>query len=403
MTEEHPRLSPPWGTTTKLVVSLTIVAIAAGLFIQFHTIIGPVLLAFVLAYLLSPVAEALQRGLRISWGVSATIVYLLLLLLLLSLLTLGGLGLVGQISSLVQVVQANLGDIPKVLHDLSGRVLTFGPFQFDMRHVDMSPLSSQLLGMLQSVLGRTGTLISTVASGAATFVGWTLFVMVLSYFVLSESGGLRGRTSLVDVPGYSEDAHRLTAELSRIWNAFLRGQVIIFLLTSLTYVVLLGILGIRYAIGIAILAGLAKFLPYIGAFITWTTVALVAYFQPYTVFGLSPLAYTLLAVGLGILIDQTFDNFISPRIMGQALSVHPAAVLIAALIAATWLGLLGVILAAPMLATVLLFWRYTMRKMLDLDPWPVSEEVPPPPPGAQTLARVRRFVRDQVGRLKRAV
>ncbi len=403
MSEEHPRISPPWGTTTKLVVSLTLVAIVAGLFIQFHQIVGPLMLAFVLAYLLSPVAERFQRVLRLSWGISATVVYLLLLVLLLSLLTLGGLGLVGQVSNLVSVVSDNLGSIPKILHDLSGKVIAVGPFEFDLRHVDMSPLSSQLLGMLQGVLGRTGTLLSAVASGAATFVGWMLFVMLISYFVLSESGGFRGRSTLVDLPGYSDDVRRLTAELSRIWNAFLRGQVIIFILTTFTYVVVLGVLGIRYAIGIAILAGLAKFLPYFGPFITWTTLALIAYFQPYTIFGLSPLAYTLLAVGLGILIDQTFDNFISPRIMGQALSVHPAAVLVSAIIAATWLGLLGVILAAPMLATVLLVWRYTLRKMLDLDPWPASEAVPPPPPGAQALARIRRLVRDSVGRLKRTV
>ncbi len=403
MSEEHPRISPPWGTTTKLVVSLTLVAIAAGMFIQFHTIIGPLVLAFVLAYLLSPAAETVQRGLRLSWTVSATIVYLVLLLLLLSLLTLGGLGLIGQISTLVQVVQANLGSIPKVLHDLSGKVLDIGPFQFDLRHVDMSPLSSQLLGMLQSILGRTGTIISTVASGAATLVGGILFIMLISYFVLLENGGLRDRASWVDLPGYSEDVRRLTAELSRIWDAFLRGQVIIVLMTGLTYLIVMGVLGIRYAIAIAVLGALAKFLPYFGPFITWTTVALVAYFQPYTIFGLGPLEYTILAVGLGIVIDQSFDNFISPRIMGQALNVHPAAVLVTAIIGAAWLGLLGVILAAPMLATVLLLLRYTLRKMLDLDPWPAGEAVPPPPPGAHAMARIRRFVRDQVGRLRRAV
>jgi len=196
---------------------------------------------------------------------------------------------------------------------------------------------------------------------------------------------------------------RLTAELSRIWNAFLRGQIIIFVLTSLVYMFVLGVLGIRYAVGIAILAGLAKFLPYIGPFITWTTLALVAYFQPYTIFGLSSLTYTILAVGIGILIDQTFDNLISPRILAQALRVHPAAVLIAAIVAANWVGLLGVIIAAPMLATVLLIWRYILRKMLDLDPWPAGDVLPPPPPGVHTLARIRRFVRDQVGRLRRSV
>ncbi len=403
MAEEHPRISPPWSTTTKLVVSLTIVAIAAGLFIQFHGIIGPLMIAFVLAYLLSPAVELLQKGTHMSWGIAVSVIYVLLFIILLGLMTLGGLGLVQQISSLVSVVQTNLSSLPSLLHDLSGRVLQFGPFQFDLRHMDMSPLSSQLLGMVQSVLGRTGTLLSTIAGGAATFIGWASFVIIISYFVLSESGGLRGRTTWVDVPGYSDDTRRLTGELNRIWNAFLRGQIIIFLLTSLTYLVVMGILGIRYAIGIAILGGLAKFLPYVGPFITWTTLALIAYFQSSTIFGLSPFGYALLAVGLGVVIDQTFDNLISPRIIGQALRVHPAAVLVAAIVAANWLGLLGVILAAPMLATVLLAWRYTLRKMLDLDPWPAGESVPPPPPGAHALARIRRFVRDQIGRLRRSV
>lgn len=403
MIEEHPRSSPPWSPTTKLVVSLTIVAIAAGLFIQFHQIIGPLLLAFVLAYLLSPLAGFLQTRLRLSWGLAATIIYLLLLILLLGLLTLGGLGLVGQISSLVSVVQANLSSLPSLLHDVSGRVYQFGPFRIDFQHLDVSPLSSQLLGMLQSVLGRTGTLLSTVASGAAQFVGWWLFIMLISYFVLSESGGLRGRANWLDVPGYSDDMRRLTSGLGRIWNAFLRGQIIVFFLAALAYVVVFGMLGIRYAIGIAFLAGLSRFLPYIGPFITWTTLALVAYFQTTTVFGLSPLGYAILAVALGILIDQIFDNLITPRVIGQALKVHPAAVLVTALIAANLLGFLGVILAAPMLATALLIWRYTMRKMLDLDPWPGGESLPPPPPGTQALAKIRRFVRDLIGRLTRSV
>ena len=402
MIEERPRSSPPWSSTTKLVVSLTVVAIAAGLFIQFHSIIGPLLLAFVLAYLLSPLAGFLQRRLRLSWGFAVGLIYLLLLATLLGLLTLGGLGLVQQVSSLVAVVQANLSSLPKVLHDLSGQVYQFGPFQLDFRNMDMTPLSSQLLGMVQSVLGRTGTLLSTVAGGAAQFVGLGLFVILISYFVLSESGGLRGGLLNVDVPGYSDDMRRLSAALSRIWNAFLRGEIIIALLVALVYVVVMGVIGIRYAIGIAIIAGLAKFLPYIGPFITWTTVGLVAYFQAATIFGLSPFWYAVLAVGLGILIDQSFDNIISPRIIGQALSVHPAAVLVAAIVAANWLGFLGVVVAAPMLATVLLVWRYIMRKMLDLDPWPAGDTVPPPPPGAPTVARIRRFVRDQIGRMTRS-
>src|SRR5512140_2880550 len=178
MAEEHPRTSPPWSPTTKLVVSLTVVAILAGLFIQFHGIIGPLLLAFLLAYLLNPLAETLQTRLHFSWGLAVSVIYLLLLLLMLSLLTLGGVGIVQQVSSLVTVVQQNVSTLPQIISDLSGRVYQFGPFQYDFRHMDLNSVSSQVLGTVQSLLGRTGTLLSTVAGGAASFMAWGMFVMI---------------------------------------------------------------------------------------------------------------------------------------------------------------------------------------------------------------------------------
>jgi len=61
------------------------------------------------------------------------------------------------------------------------------------------------------------------------------------------------------------------------------------------------------------------------------------------------------------------------------LKVHPAAVLITALISANLLGIIGVVIAAPFLATFTLLGRYTMRKMFDLNPWPEKEEAPVPP------------------------
>lgn len=403
MTEHPKNSSPTWGATTKLVVALTIVGIAAGLFVQFHVIIGPLLMAFVLAYLLHPVADLLQKFLHISWQLTVGLIYLLLLLFLLGMLTLGGVGLVQQMENLISVVELNLASLPDVIQKLSGQIYQFGPFQFDFRHLDLNQLSNQLLGVVQPLVGRTGELISAIASSAAQFFGWALFVMLISYFVLSESGGLRGRIVWFDIPGYSEDIRRLGVELNRIWNAFLRGQIIVFFLTAVSYTIVLSILGVRYAVGIALLAGLSKFVPYVGAFITWTTLALIAYFQPGTIFGLTPFTYAIIAVALAVLIDQTFDNVVTPRIIAQALRVHPAGVLVAALIAANLLGLLGVVIAAPILATVMLLWRYTMHKMLDLDPWPDGENPPPIPSGSGIIAFIRKLWQNLRGRLTKAV
>ena len=79
------------------------------------------------------------------------------------------------------------------------------------------------------------------------------------------------------------------------------------------------------------------------------------------------------------MIDMITDNIVMPRIMATALKVHPAAVLVAAIVGLDLLGILGVIIAAPMLATFQLVGRYFTRKLFDLDPWEGLEEMPPQP------------------------
>ncbi|MBI5298061.1 MAG: AI-2E family transporter [Chloroflexi bacterium] len=394
MTVEQPEhTSPRWGATTKLVVALTFVAIIAALLIKFQFILSPLVLALLLAYLIQPVANLLQRT-RLSWNLSVSIIYLLIFLLLLGLLTVSGVGLVQQVQSVVTIAQDGLTKLPALIAEVSGKVYTFGPFQFDFSHLDLNDLSSQVLGMIQPLLSRTGSVLSTVASSAANFLGWTLFVLLVSYFTLLESGGLRDRILNLQIPVYADDVARLGRELGRIWNAFLRGQIIIFFLTVIIYTFVLGGLGVSYAVGLALLAGLARFVPYVGPAMNWLVLALVAYFQVYKIFGMEPLYYTLLVIGVALVIDQIFDNLISPRIMSDALKVHPAAVLVAAIIAANLFGILGVVVAAPILATVTLFWKYIMRKMLDLDPWP-DEEIrqPAPPPGSRLIIQARRLWR----------
>ncbi|HND49033.1 MAG TPA: AI-2E family transporter, partial [Anaerolineales bacterium] len=298
--------------------------------------------------------------------------------------------------SLVVIVQDALRTLPQLIEDISGQVYKFGPFTLDFSHLDLNDVSQQVLGMVQPLLSRTGTLLGTVAGSAANFLGWTLFVLLVSYFTLIESRGLRDQIITVNVPGYSHDFSRLSRELGRIWNAFLRGQIIIFFLAVIVYSIVLTTLGVSYAIGLAFLAGLARFVPYVGPAINWTLLVIVAYFQQYSLFHLPDLTYTVIVLVIALVIDQVFDNIINPRIMSSALKVHPAAVLVAAIIAANLFGILGVVVAAPILATAALLWNYIMRKLLDLDPFPEKEVTqPPPPPGSRLMVTIRRFFRDR--------
>jgi predicted PurR-regulated permease PerM len=394
MNQSTPPISPSWGTNTKLVVALTIVVIFGALLVKFQFVITPLVSALLMAYLLYPVASFLQRKARFSWGAAVGLIYLVILLMLLGLLTAGGVGLVQQIQSLIVVLQKAVTNLPQLLEQASSRVYQFGPFEFDFRALDLSAIGSQILGMVQPLLSQTGTLLSTVAGGAANFLGWTFFVILVSYFVLAESGGLRGQIVPLDLPVYTQDFERLARDLGRIWNAFLRGQIIVFLLAITVYSVIFSVLGLNYAIGMAFVAGLARFVPYVGQGVTWTVLVLISYFQAFKLFGLSPLHYTLLVMSIVFVIDQVFDNIISPRILSDSLKVHPAAVLVAAIVAANLFGLLGVVVAAPILATVLLLWKYIMRKMLDLNPWPEEENhQSSPPPGSRLLVWFRRLFR----------
>ena len=385
--------SPSWGTNTKLVTALTIVVVIGALLVKFQFILSPLLIALLLAYLFHPIASFIQRRLHFSWNASVAVIYIVIIALLLGLLALGGVGLVQPVQSLVTIIQDAITSLPQLIASISGKVYQLGPFKVDFSALDLKTLSSQVLGVVQPLLSRTGTLVGTVASGAANFLGWTFFVILVSYFVLAESGGLRGQIVPVDVPGYTHDFERLARELGRTWNAFLRGQMIIFFLAVSVYSLVLSVLGVHYAISLAFLAGLARFVPYVGPAINWTVLVLVSYFQVFKLFGLSPFSYTLLILITALIIDQIFDNIVSPRILSDALKVHPAAVLVAAIIAANLFGILGVVVAAPILATATLLWKYVMRKMLDLNPWPEEEQHRPPPPGSRLLVLIRRFFR----------
>ena len=368
--------SPKWSASTKTVVGLTIVAIIAALLVNFLNVIPPLLLAFILAFFIHPVAAWTSRALHLGWRGAVNVIYLLLTVVLIALITLAGLAIVQQAQSLIGYIQNFITDLPELVKNLSTRSYELGPFQFDFTHLDLQSLANQVLSIVQPVLGRAGSLLGVVAASAATGFGWLLFVLFVSYFLLAEAGQFRENLLHIEIPGYNSDIQKLVKKLGGIWDAFLRGQLLISLIVVIVYSVLLSALGMRLALAIALMAGLARFVPWLGPFITWTVTAIVAFFQVSNYFGLEPIGYTLLVIGACIVFDQFFDYIVAPRIIGETLGLHPAAVLVAAIVAAKWLGLVGLVVAAPALATIMLMGRYVGWKMFDLPPWPAQEQPP---------------------------
>ncbi len=378
MTPTDEKTSPRWNNTTKIVVGLTVSALLLLLVIRFQYIIAPILFSFILSYLLHPLVNFFHQKLKIPWRLITTIIYLLLFLIILGLLTWGGISIFDQIQNLIKFLQGLVTDLPGFFADLSSKPLVIGPFTFDLSHFDFSNLWTQLQGVIQPILSKLGGLIGSLAAGIGTTLTWTLLILLISYFILAESMGVRKNLIRVQIPNYQEDFSKLGSQLSHIWNAFLRGQLLIFAITVGYYAILLSILGVRYFFLLAILAGLARFVPYIGPFVAWTTYGLVALFQT-NYFGMQPFPFALLVVGCAWLSDLILDNFMVPRVMSDALEIHPAAVLVMVIVSASLFGLLGVLLAAPVLASLKLIFTYVLRKMMDADPWEDLKVISPPP------------------------
>jgi hypothetical protein len=87
-----------------------------------------------------------------------------------------------------------------------------------------------------------------------------------------------------------------------------------------------------------------------------------------------------------IIIQQVENSFLVPRIVGDALDLHPLVVMISVVMGASLAGILGAVLAAPVAASLKLFGAYAWRKMLDLPPFPKPEPPPKPKRGMSGLA-----------------
>jgi predicted PurR-regulated permease PerM len=388
--EHPPTSSPAWGRTTKLVVAISMLVLIIFMLVRFQYLVAPVVIAFVVAYILYPISSFLHRKLRFNWRLAVGLVYMIVVLLLISLLTWGGFNLVTQVQNLINFIQTAIKDLPQFLSSLQSQVIAIGPFTFSTPQTDLTSVVNDIIALVQPVINKVGSVITAIASGAINLVTWTFFSMLISFFVLSETGGQRSKMIQINIPGFESDFKRIQFELGHIWNAFLRGQLLIVFLAFLIYLVLFGGLGLNFFFGLALMAAIARFIPWVGPLVVYITIALVAYFQGFNPFELPPVLYAGFSVLAAYIIDLIIDQMIQPRFMGDALKLHPAGILVAALIGLNLFGFIGLLLAAPTLATLKLAFDYTMKKMVDEDPWEGFETLHPPKMNSPIFRWIRR-------------
>ena len=362
-------LSPRWSASGKLLVGLTGIVVAGALVVRFRALIQLLIIAAIVAFLLVPVVRVIHRRVRLSWRVATHLVFLLLVLLMIVSFTATGLALAQEVQSLVQTVQNILLDLPGLLESVSDMVIVLGPLRVDLAQFDLPSLAEQAMVYVRPFLGEASGVVTSLAGGAIETLARLAFVMAAAYFFTLDQPVFTGMWKRTVVPGYQYDWTRLQAALDRIWAAFLRGQIVLGLVIAVVVTVGLSILGVRNALVLGLVSGLLEFMPIVGPVVAGAIAALVAFFQGSNWWGLDPLMFTLVVIAFFIIIQQLENNLLVPRILGNALSMHPVVILVAAVIGATLAGILGILLSAPTMATLILLGRYVYRKVFDLPPW----------------------------------
>ncbi len=382
--------SPPWSVTTKRIIA--VIALGLVLFVARQvsaSIWSALAVALVLAYLLSPVVTFFEHRLGIIklHDVRRTLAVFLAWINVLGVLALILIlvvpATVSQLRDFADTVPDVVASTEADLERLLNRPITVGDstivpweeIQDAFRPQQDESDQDSLTSSLQSTALSLADSVLAVVSGAVQFLITLAFALVLLFYLMRDGPQFAEYLAQATPETYRGDVRRLMYELGLIWNAYLRGQILLCLSVGVaTYVAAL-ILGLPQPLLLAFVAGFLEFIPNLGPTLAQIPALLFALTTPSsTIASLDAgLPYAIIVSLTYILIQNLEAIFLVPRIMGHSLNLHPFVVLLAVLIGANLMGVLGVVLAAPIAATIRLLGRYVRGKLLEEDVFPSEE------------------------------
>lgn len=381
--------SPNWSTNTKILVTIGAAILVVALTLRFSNIIRLVTIAAIIAYLMNPIIALIHKRTPIKRGVAVALVYVVFVVVLVTAVTILGAATYIQATSFVQQLPKLVSDITIFIEKTATQTepIVFGAFSLSPADIEWRAIGNQVLGMVEPVAGKSYQILTSIATRTVGVVGDFFFIFVLSIYLAAEIPKLGGYVVRVArEPGYQHDAQRLMKLFSQVWSSYLRGQMVLGLTIGFASWLGLAALGVQNAIALGIISGLLEFVPNIGPIIGAVIAVTIAFFQPDNYLGLTNVQLALLTLGWMLIVQQLENNLLVPRIMGDALNLHPLLVILGVLMGASLAGILGAILAAPILASIKLLSLYVWRKMFDLSPFIEPESASPslPKPSLRT-------------------
>lgn len=301
-----------------------------------QTLFIPFLIAGVLFYLFRPIVNFLHKH-KFPKSLAILTLYLLIIGLVTGLVFLVGPTLQEQVMKLVD-------NMPTLVDDIRQLIIQYQDHEWVERFQETENFSIEQIGenMTEYISNAFEFLASNIASlvGVITSVLLIFVVVPFILFFLLKDGKKAPDYVLRFLPEKQQvEGKRILKDMDEALSAYIQGQIIVsFCVGVLMYIAFL-IIGIEYSLILAIIAMFTNVIPFIGPWIGTIPAVIVAIID-------SPFMVLKVLIAI-VVIQQIESNVISPQVMGKKLSVHPLTIILLLLVAASFGGFLGLIIAVP--------------------------------------------------------
>ena len=341
-----------------LVLAMVAVNLAASVFFAFGDIILVFFLAWLLAFILSPLVAGLVRLIPVLPRIGAVVlVYAVLVGAIVLVVVLVAGALAQSIAAFVAGVPTLRQQLPDIVAPWQERLRALG-----LEQVDLVAQLQSFLDNLATYAAQLAGPLQQLAVASLGAVGNLLIVLILSLYMVADRDAILSFFFRIVPPFWKDEARLLETSVARSFGGFLRGQAILGVVYAAVAAFTSAALQLDYLPVTTAASGVLMAIPFFGPFVAWAPPVIVALLVPG-----GPLLPAAILMGIGWLIVM---NALQPRLMQEAVGIHPIVVLGSVLIGSKIAGVTGAIFGIPIAAVLSAFFFHYL--VITREPAPVT-------------------------------
>src|SRR5258706_5406017 len=356
-----------WSPTTKRLVVAALLVVLVLFLWRAGDIVQPFIWATIVSYILLPLVGAIERRFALPRTAAAMIVFLGVLAVIF-----GGGRLI-----LPRLVD-NARDLGNTWPALAANAEQTISDTFD--NLGLGDLNDVLIGpnlqdLERQIAGMASRNALHFVVGAGHFLLEFLIFLIATFLMLRDAPRLLSFIQRNVPREHRADILHVLRDTNVMLGRYIRGQLILVTLMSTVTTIGLTILGVPYSVLLGVTTGVLETIPFVGPITAGAIACLVALGHP-NPFGWGQIPYVGVVAVMYTILRHAEDYLVIPTVIGRAVRLHPAIVIFSLLSGGAAFGLIGIVLAVPVAATLRLVLIYVRAKLRDEDPFaPLSEEL----------------------------